>query len=314
MTKWGQFEVDRDIDFLGVFNKTTQKLYGDSYYLGNDFSQRFVTDIYQGSLGEVWNEMFKSLSERLNRYIENNYEPLKSFSTKYIDDYIEMNDEQIHKIAEQNYIYGDEIEKKKFVLSDYDYRNNRTKILLDYIENPDTTKDDLFDKYINNIEKNRGIYPYDSPKRDNKLYMKESIGLDLLENEYRQKIFDEVSQNPNREIKKKHDIVHALKELNAQSVTLTINHNGKRLDFKYPEYCLNTFNLTFYRVPNTKEREKLQEIYTDSYKYSDFYLEDIEKITYKGKVIYQDDELLEKSKENDINEQPVEELEDELEM
>lgn len=113
----------------------------------------------------------------------------------------------------------------------------------------------------------------------------------------------ELKNNPNTEYKKKHDIVEAIKDLDAQMLTINLCHNGKEITFKYPREQLYNFWLSSYNIPEVSKREELKQIYANANFYRDFDIEDIKSISFRKQIIYEDKKELElnnKKEEPDI--------------
>ena len=161
----------------------------------------------------------------------------------------------------------------------------------------------VFEEYINSEEKTERLYSRVSGIPNIELTVKERIGARLLEKTLEDKLILELKNDPNNEYKKKHDIIEAIKDLDAQMLTINLCHDGNEITFKYPREQLYNFWLSDYNIPEVSKREELKQIYANTNFYRDFDIKDIKSITFRKQIIYEEKKELElnnKKEEPDI--------------
>ena len=187
--------------------------------------------------------------------------------------------------------------------SKYEQSNDMHDLIMKSLEKPEETIYKVFEEYINNEEKTERLYSRVAGIPDINLTVKERIGARLLEKDLEDKLILELKNNPNNEYKKKHDIIEAIKDLDAQMITINLCHDGKEITFKYPREQLYNFWLSSYNIPEVSKREELKQIYANTNFYRDFNIEDIKSISFRKQIIYEDKKELElnnKKEEPDI--------------
>ena len=107
----------------------------------------------------------------------------------------------------------------------------------------------------------------------------------------------ELKNDPTNEYKKKHDIIEAIKDVDAQMLTINLCHEGKEITFKYPKDQLYNFWFSDYHIPEVSKREELKQIYANTSFYRDFALEDIKSISFRKQILYEDKKELELNNE-----------------
>jgi len=291
MPNYGEFEHSHNLEFLGLFDKEHKALYGSSYYF--TYKGDLNSDYYKGSIGDIENQIFKETTKILNKYIEENKIDLMK-SSRYIFDKFISNENNVSALknkAINDYIYQEET-KTEFSISFYKYEKEMKQVIISYLKNPEKITNKIFNEYINDINKNERYYSYGWSNSNIQLTKKEYIGVSLLGDEFKNKFLQELKNNPNNEFKKKYDIINAIKDLDAQMITLELRHNNETVNIKYPRSELRNFNFSSWRIPDLKTRELVEKLYSDVKGYDDFLLEDIVSIQYNKKILYEDKKLL----------------------
>ena len=300
---YGELEYQHELEFIGLFDKEHKALYGSSYYF--TYEKELNTDYYKGSIEDIEKKLFEDATNFLNKYIEENKENLMKLSKHVFDKFIssENNSSSIKNKAINDYIYQKE-KKLEFSITFYKYEREMKKVIISYLKNPEQIAYKIFDEYINNDSKNERYYTHDCGEPDFQLTKKEYIGVKLLENKFRNNLVQELKENPNNEFKKKYDIINAIKDLDAQMITLELKHNNETVIIKYPRTQLYNLNFSSWYIPEVKTREIVKKLYSDVRGFDDFLLEDIVSIQYSRKVLYEDKNLLnkdiEQNKEDNI--------------
>ena len=87
-------------------------------------------------------------------------------------------------------------------------------------------------------------------------------------------------------------------------VTITIKHNENIITFKYPKKEIDNLNYSEWNIPDLKIRSKMRELYKGyGYNTDSLFLNEIIKIEYSRKIIYEDQNILNKQNvEQEMNE------------
>lgn len=296
---YGQFEYGSQLNFLGMFEKITKKLYGSSLEFQPTYNKDSYSNYYAGEISTIRSNLVNASNTYLNTYIEKNKLQLMNMSGKIFDEYIsdQSNYNRIKRDCIEKYIYQNDTTKKTFSINTDRYENTIKDLVISYIQNPIETSKKMFDTYINCPEKNEGIY---FNNKHNYITVKEWIGIKLLQQELEYKLICELKDNPNNEYKKKHDIITSIKDLDAQMFTITIKHNDQIIKFKYPRSNLYRLDYSDFKIPDLKDRDKMETLYKGLYGKDDLFISEIIKIEYSKKIIYEDKTLLNKEIESPV--------------
>ena len=136
--------------------------------------------------------------------------------------------ESIKKEAVNKYIYHSDNNQIEFNISSskYERNNDMHELIMRSLEFPEETMYNVFEEYINSEEKTERLYSRVSGIPNIELTVKERIGARLLEKTLEDKLILELKNDPNNEYKKKHDIIEAIKDLDAQMLTINLCHDG----------------------------------------------------------------------------------------
>lgn len=299
-----RIEYNNDLKTVGIYNRETQKLYGNSYYFDNDNIPNLKSKLFVCGVSTVKEHIQKDVNDMLNEHIIKNKDELIDKGKKLFDEYMkdERHFEHIKKDAAQKYIYHSEKEELVFNIPLGCSNNRLEDNILSYIEYSDNVKREIYNSYLNNWSTTIYSESVGVPNINN-VKAEEHIGFRILKEELKRNLVEEFNNAPNNEYKKKHDIIKSIKDLEAQTVTIQIRHNNKELEFKYPKDQLYRFYLEGYYIPDVSSRNKLKELYFNEKPNDDEYIKDIVAIKYRGKPIYQDEKMINLSKENSIEEE-----------
>lgn len=192
-----------------------------------------------------------------------------------ITDYVKTNKKEFYEAAKD---YISDIEEKdiynNFInnlnLFDYEshYEIDDKKIILDYFIKGDKLLYGIASDYT---EKN-----------------KERIGEILKDNDVRNKLLSDINNNLEHKIHKRKDIVSVLKDSEYKRVNTFIFKDGKYMNFKIDTSALerswNSSYVSQYSM-DYKDREKFEKVFGSR---QDFNLDDIYKIEFRNKSIYED--------------------------
>lgn len=299
---YGDFEYGSKLEFIGMLEKNTRKLYGNSFYLKGSYYKNIYSSLYECSISEIYDKIINEANILLNSYIEKNKTNLMNLSQNLFDKYISFDEnyKSIERSAIEDYIYDNE-SKIKFSVDSYKHEYETKDIIMQYIQNATDTVKRVYDEYINNTEKSESLRWYKNNVPYYNVTVKDYIGVRLQEQKLYNNLRKELENNPNNEYKKKYDIIRSIKDLDAKFITITVKHNDKLCTFKYPQHLLYKMDFYEWHIPDLQIREQIQNLYKDiSYNKDEIFMKEIVKIEYSRKVLYEDAKLLDK--ENNIQE------------
>ncbi len=260
INKEGKFGIHDNPEYQCLYIIDTETLYDIQYEL----SKLFDGDEYSAT-------SFCAVNLEFQEKVRNGV----NAKVALIEDAIEVNDEDREKAKYYAERAAREIYLKR-IEKDYRYSCNYEpekfhKIILDYLTEPDKVAELTANRYY---QEN-----LDSIKNEIKL------------NKVTEKIVREYEKDENIHLVCIRNIIDAIPET-CQTVNVTTVMEGKELTFKYEAYLLrNKENDSYYKwyIPAT-DRRRYEELYGNR----DFEPEDITRITYSRKVLYERGELCEK--------------------
>ncbi len=314
-SSYGEWELNSKLEFMGFFDKQTQRLYGNSYYLEGKYEKEFTNSYYVGSIGTLEKELDERLQLKLDEFIENNKAILKKESKNLFESCVqdEKYKNRVYSDMLGKYVRASENEPTKFKITleeiiHYNRELNKNSKILEYEQNPDNTLEELFDLYINNEKENHYIYEKDN---DSIVNRKNQIGFYLNLNDYRESILNGISNSPPADARKNHNMLKAIKSIEAKDITINLVHKGEEISFKYPKEVLERLYFSTWHIKEVPAREKVEQLYKGEYPRDDDYIKDIKSIEFRKKVIYEDLEF-ENERKSEIEQKNNEEMEAEL--
>lgn len=301
---YGAFEYDYNLEFIGMFEKNSRKLYGNSFYLKGSYYKELYSSLYECSIDSLYDKVINEANTLLKNYIEKNKNILmkntKDLFNKFIS--FENNYNEIKKSSVDDYIYEQE-SNINFAIYSYRLDSERRNIIMQYLQNESETIEKIYREYINDNGEIERLRWYENNNPYHEVSVKDYIGVRLQQQELYEKLKKELEQNPNNEYKKKHDIIKSMKNLDAQMITITIKHNEKIITFKYPKNDIDRLNYSEWNIPDLKIRNQMKELYKDCYNIDNLFISEIIKIEYSRKIIYEDQNILNKQNiEQEMNE------------
>lgn len=302
-TNYGKLDFNSDLKCVGIFNKINNKLYGASYEFNGTFNKDMYSNFYTGTIEQIRIDLYKNADKLLNTYIQDNIKSLKEIGKKSFDEFISHKEHynNIKSESAKKYIYHSDNYELEFNVntSKYERSNDMSKLMMKYLEFPEETEYKVFEEYINNEEKTEWLYSRVSGIPNIELTVRERIGARLLEKDLEDKFILELKNDPTNEYKKKYDIIDAIKDVDAQMLTINLCHEGKEITFKYPKDQLYNFWFSDYYIPEVSKRDELKQIYANTSFYRDFALEDIKSISFRKQILYEDKKELELNNEKE---------------
>lgn len=294
-TNYGGLNFNSELKCEGIFDKINNKLYGSSYDFSGTFNKETKSKFYVGSIESIKDDLYKNADKLLNEYIKNNSKELREIAKEKFDKFIscESDYNEIKERAIKKYIYNSNNDELEFHInsSRHERANEVNELIMKNLEIPKEVQNKVFEEYINNNEETERLYVRNGDNIE--LTVKERIGARLLENDLEKRLFLELNNNPTNEYKVKRDIVEAIKDIDAQMLTINLAHNGKEITFKYPKNQLYNFWLSDYYVPEVNKRSELKEMYFNERGIDDFHLEDIKSISFRKQILYENNKDLE---------------------
>ena len=260
--------VNDTLEYCGFYDKVEEKLYDINYNLKRDILKLDYYDKTYKSMDSLLYDFNTRVREVVDDYVEENKEEFYDAAKDYESDVIEQD-------IYQNIIDDENEIKYKCTYSSSDKQN----VLLCF----DKGEQHIFDVALGFIES-----------------YKKNIGQQLIDidkkNEYLNLIYDD-SKHKIHKIKK---IVDIMKTGEYVKVHVFINKNGVDFDFKYDASVLrNYWSYSYLSTYNmqTSDRKEFEKLYGTR---EDLHYDDIYKIEYRGKTIYEDKNFF---KELDITNQ-----------
>lgn len=302
---YSKFEYNSKLEFIGMFEKNSRKLYGNSYYLKGSHSRCLYSSLYECSIEEIYNKVINGANDLLKSYIEKNKNSLMKSSQSLFDKFIsfESNYNEIKKSSIDDYIYDNE-SNIAFSVDSYRLESERRNIIMLYLQDAPKIIEKVYSDYINDTEKKKSLRWYEDNAPYHNVSVRDYIGVRLHEQKLYETLKKELEQNPNNEYKKKYDIIKSIKDLDAQMLTITIKHNDNVITFKYPKNKIDRLDYSEWDIPDLKIREQMKEIYKGfGYDNDNLFISEIIKIEYARKVLYEDQNMLNKQNiEQEMNE------------
>lgn len=251
------FGIYNKLYYIGVYNRESKELYDLDYLIRNQI------------LGLSWEDRTYKIRSEIFEEISNQVKEI-------ITDYVNENKEDFYSAVKENYqpyicerdIYRYFIEDIKKIEYKSNYETDNSDVLLNYL---DRGLDYLYEVSLEYITLN-----------------KERIGEKLVDLDMSNELLNGIYINPKHKLHKVKDIINSLKDIDYINVRVFINKDDKDLDFKcnrqklllgYYQFYLSIFDIAL------SDRKKYQEVFG---KWNDFYYEDITKIEFKGKILYED--------------------------
>lgn len=243
-------------EYTGFYDKERNKLYDIGYHLRKDILGLDWNDETYLSISSVLSEFNKKVCETVNSYVEDE----KDYFYQCAGDY-ESN------ITERD-VYRDFIENREEIKYEAAYNSSNTENAFEYID--------------------KGIdYIYEIGMGYFDVY-REKIGQRLIDIDKANELLKSIRENKNNPIHKRKEISNKMSEGNYGNVHVFVNKDNIEFDFKYDAEILKdrwdwdslyTFNMS------ASDRRDFEKLFG---KHKDFSYEDITKIEYRNKVVYED--------------------------
>ena len=282
--------LNGELKVLGVFDNRTNSFYPTSRYMGLLNVEK--SKYYKCSVSTLLDNLVDESSKMLEKYIEKNKNSLMSKMRDIFNDRLknekdsyESYKDKIVGLAEKNFIYEKEPSNVaplvKTFASWIRADNNLTSIIILYLADSESTIKMLMEKHLS---EQWGFIDRDWTNE-------EYIGYYLVSKEWEREYVEELKKDTPVKLAKAHDIVSAIKDIDAVNVTVTLKENEQEVTFKYNKDLLVDIpmcdsDLSDWRV-SAKERELFENFDTNGKSRFDC----ISEIKYGRKVLYKGENI-----------------------
>ena len=267
------FDLKTPFKYSGIYDKENNKLYDIDYFLRTRLLDWDYNDDRSISSSELHKKISQDMNDKIDELILDNKNDI--FNVEKVEIEEEINEKDV---------LNDFMEGETSATLKDSYRGYKS-------ENPQNIIDYLTDKETFLEEESRDFITHN---------MIEIINSLAITNEKR-KVLKQIEEDKTHSYHKIKEIVDSVVKNNCLTVNLTINKDGKEQTFKYDaEMLKNNFNssyLSTYGIEKLAERDLFEKTYG---RCEDIHYEDIVKITYGKKTIYEDLNFKEKEKQEEI--------------
>lgn len=264
------FDLNSPFKYAGFYDKEKDKVYDLDYSI----RWHILNWNYKSDKFEDKQDLYNLISNDINNRI---YELIQDGKKESFDinnfDLLELTDKDVIN----EFMNGETSCSMKDQIINYSSR--KPQEILDYL----TDKNEFIEEV----------------SRDFIIDNAEDILNDMIESESKRQKLKEIEQDKNHIFYKIRDIVNCINNNNCKTVNLTIFKDNKEQTFIYDAKYLKNYSSSYlseYNIIKLKDREEFEENFGRS---ADFYFSDIVKITYGKRTIYEDNNYLNKNKEEE---------------
>ena len=264
------FDLNSPFKYAGFYDKEKDKVYDLDYSI----RWHILNWNYKSDKFEDKQDLYNLISNDINNRI---YELIQDGKKESFDinnfDLLELTDKDVIN----EFMNGETSCSMKDQIINYSSR--KPQEILDYL----TDKNEFIEEV----------------SRDFIIDNAEDILNDMIESESKRQKLKEIEQDKNHIFYKIRDIVNCINDNNCKTVNLTIFKDNKEQTFIYDAKYLKNYSSSYlseYNIIKLKDREEFEENFGRS---ADFYFSDIVKITYGKRTIYEDNNYLNKNKEEE---------------
>lgn len=258
--------IDDKMEYCGFYNKENNMLYDISYNLKTNILKLDYLDNTYKNMSDLLKEFNTKVCNLVTDYV---YENVEEF-------YAAAKDYETRVTEKDAYQYV--VDNQKEIQYECGYNSSEKENILTYFEKGEEF---IYEIAHNFIEQNR-----------------EYIGKKLIDINKCNEFINKIKDDSNHPIHKRKEIVDIIKDGEYTNVHVFINKNGIDFDFKYDASVLKNYwdysYLSEYNMP-APDRRNYEKIFG---RHADFYYEDIYKIEYRGKPIYEDKNFIKDIIEN----------------
>lgn len=154
---WGDFEYGNNLEFLGIFEKITKKLYGSSYEFKSGYNEEKNSKYYISDIESVGKKLIECANKYLYSYIQENHIELTNLGRNIFNEYIsdERNYANIKRDCLDDYIYQKNDYAPSFSVKTDNYERYTKDLIIAFMQNPIVVAKGYFEEYIHNTKKKR---------------------------------------------------------------------------------------------------------------------------------------------------------------
>lgn len=252
--------INDKLEYCGFYDKEKEQLYDINYTLRRDILNLEYDDKTYKSVGDLLKEFNSRVRETVDGYVEDCKEEFYEAAKDYKSNVTEHD------------VYQNIIDNEKEVKYKCNYNSSDEKNVMLYF---DYDEQHIFDVSSGYIDVHR-----------------EYIGKELIDIDKKNELLNNIYNNPDHKIHKRKEISDIMKDGEYVNVHLFINKNGIDYDFKYSASVLkNYWDYSYLPIweMEAPDRREFDKIYGSG---EDFYYEDIYKIEYRHKPIYEDKKFI----------------------
>ena len=267
------FDLKTPFKYSGIYDKENNKLYDIDYFLKTRLLDWDYNDDRSISSSELHKKISQDMNDKINELIVDNKNDIFNIEE------VEIAEEISEKDILNDFMEGE----TSATLKDFyiEYRSEKPQNIIDYLTDKETFLE----------EESRDFITHN---------MIEIINSLAITNEKR-KVLKQIEEDKTHPYHKIKEIVDSVIKNRCVTVNLTINKSGIEQTFKYDaEMLKNNFNssyLSTYGIEKLAERDLFEKTYG---RCEVIHYEDIVKITYGKKTIYEDLNFKEKEKQEEI--------------
>ena len=254
------FDFRKSFEYCGIYNKENNLLFNPTYSLYNNILG------WKSDDKRIVNS--NSLYESIKQDMDNRMKELIDYDVKELFDYDKY--KLLDKIVDDDVMdyFMKGISSENLEKNYIEYNERKPSDIIDYLSN----KEEF-------IETEAREYIFDH---------KDTILRNMKILEEKRKTLKKIEEDKNHPYYKIREIVNVLNENDCDAVNLTICKNGVEQTFKYDISELIFYPypyLSIYGIKSLQERNQFQNNFGV---WENFHYEDIVKMTYRGKTIYED--------------------------
>lgn len=264
------YDLRSPFEYAGFYDKENDKIYDLDYSIRwHILNWDYKNDKFVGK-EDLYKLISNVINNRVNELINDGKQD--AFNINNFD-LIELTDKDVineFMSGETSFSMKDQIKK---------YNSKKSQEILEYL----TDKNEFVEEVSRNFIADNA----------------EDILNDMIESESKRKKLQEIEKNKNHIFYKIRNIVNSINDNNCKTVNLTIFKDNKEQTFIYDAKYLKNYSSSYlsqYNIIKLKDREEFEENFGRS---ADFYFSDIIKITYGKRTIYEDNNYLDKNKEEE---------------
>ena len=267
------YDMNIPFKYAGIYDREKDTLYNPEYTILTHILNWDYYDDKNISSSDLYGMLENDTNDKIKELVNETKKDIFNINN------VEIPEELTEEDVEKDFIFN----KTSETLEDEyrKYSSTKSKDILDYLTDKESFVEREGRKFVvDNISE---------------------ILKDVVISNKKRELLKQIEDNPNHLYHKKREIINAIIENNCYTVNVTIEKDNKQQTFKYNANTLkNNYSssyLSSYDIENRSDREKFHSEFGYS---ADFYYDDIVKITYGKKTLYEDNNFKEITAENEL--------------